>query len=82
MAKEKVAAQMDLKEGQASTSGVDSVLNGNESSSTLSKQNHWKVGDYVRSVYSEDGIIYEAVIKKINQSELSCLLKYLGTMCC
>ena len=42
------------------------------------KKNNWKVGDNVRSVYSEDGVEYEAIIKKIKQTNSTCLIKYLG----
>lgn len=76
LVKEKVVAQMELKEAQASTTVSDSLGNGEETPSTSTK--NWKIGDFVRSVYSEDGVVYEAIIKKIKQSNSSCLIKYLG----
>lgn len=42
------------------------------------KKQKWRVGDFVRSVYSEDGVVYEATIKKIDISAATCVVKYLG----
>ena len=38
----------------------------------------WKVGDFVRAPYSVDGVIYEAVVQKINKSKGSCRVKFIG----
>lgn len=74
LAKERVAAHLGLnEEAPASTPSTADLPNGDSP-----KKQNWKVGDYVRSVYSEDGVVYEAIIKKMKQPN-SCLVKYLGT---
>lgn len=73
LAKEKIAARLGTTdEGSTPNGEKDSTPN------KSSKKQDWKVGDYVRSVYSEDGIIYEAIIEKMNPANSSCLVKYLG----
>ena len=74
LAKEKVAAQLGLNE-EASISSITNDLPNGDSP----KKPSWKIGDYVRSVYSEDGVVYEAIIKKMKQPS-SCLVKYLGML--
>ena len=76
-AKEKVAQKMESKNVNA---GPSSLFNDPENSTSPSKKKGWKIGDYVRSVYSEDGVIYEAVIESISESNDSCQIKYLGTV--
>ena len=73
LAKKKLAARLGSTE-------EGSIHNGEEDSTpnkSLNKQD-WKVGDYVRSIYSEDGVVYEAIIEKIIPTTSSCLIKYLG----
>lgn len=38
----------------------------------------WKPNDHCRAVWSEDGIEYEAVVCSINESNRSCLVRYIG----
>lgn len=78
LAKEKVSAKLKSKE-QPQT-GSEEVSNGEGLSTPSPNQQNWKVGDYVRSVYSEDGIVYEAIIKRIKETSSSCLVKYLGRL--
>lgn len=50
---------------------------GNDSSSSGSSEEEFKVGDFVRSTFTEDGVDYEAQILSINEND-TCLIKYLG----
>lgn len=74
LAKEKVARKMESKNSNTGPSSS----NNPENSTSPSKTKGWKVGDYVRSVYSEDGVVYEAIIESISQSNTSAHVKYLG----
>jgi len=38
----------------------------------------WKLNHFCRCIYAEDGIEYEAQIKKLLPEEESCLVKYIG----
>lgn len=74
-----MASQLSLEEeAPESTSSDVPEEEQSESPSKTSKKASWKVGDHVRSVYSEDGVEYEAIIKKIKQPNSTCLIKYLG----
>lgn len=82
LAKEKVAARLGLTDDQSSDNAVpNGGRDASPTKSSGSKKQSWKVGDYVRSTYSEDGVVYEAIIEKIIPSSSSCLIKYLGTVC-
>jgi len=71
LAKEKAAAKL------AAESNASAPPEG-DFSATTSSESSWKVGDYVTAVYSEDGIVYEAVIESIKNSTSSCIVKYIG----
>lgn len=80
LAKEKAAAKLSATESSA-TASVDGIQSFDEKLKTNTSspaQNHWKIGDYVTAVYSEDGVIYEAVIESLNNHTLSCIVKYIG----
>jgi len=80
LAKEKAAAKLSATESSA-TASVDGIQSFDEKLKTNTSspaQNHWKIGDYVTAVYSEDGVIYEAVIESLNNRTLSCIVKYIG----
>ena len=80
LAKEKVAARLGLTEDPSSSADV-LPNNGEDASptkSSSSRKQSWKVGDYVRSTFSEDGVVYEAIIEKLIPASSSCLIKYLG----
>jgi survival motor neuron protein len=76
LAKDKVARRMESKAIAGPSSSSEEPESSTSKSS--SKKGSWKVGDYVQSIYSEDGVNYEAIIKSINQSNNSCCVKYLG----
>lgn len=80
LAKEKVASQLNLEDKIPKSTSSSDVPEEEQSGSSLksTKQEDWKVGNYVRSIYSEDSIEYEAIIMKIKQANSSCLLRYLG----
>ncbi|XP_057364432.1 survival motor neuron protein-like [Daphnia carinata] len=79
LAKERVASQLSLEDGNPKSTTSDvSDEEQSESPSKSTKKWNWGVGEDVRSVYSEDGKEYEATIMKINQTDSSCLIKYLG----
>lgn len=48
-----------------------------ESSESSGAGEIFKVGDFVRSTFADDGVDYEAEILKINEND-TCLIKYLG----
>lgn len=82
LAKEKVAAKLRLKEdakaGTSQEASQSTDTEEQELQSKSTKQLKWKVGDYVRAVYSQDGVVYEAVIEDIKTNSSTCLVKYLG----
>lgn len=41
-------------------------------------QDDWNIGDFCRAIFSEDGREYEAVIEKLNVSDNSAVVRYLG----
>ncbi|KAK4003057.1 hypothetical protein OUZ56_004843 [Daphnia magna] len=79
LAKEKVASQLSLenKNPKSTTSNVSDEEQ-SESPSISSKKRDWMIGEDVRAVYSEDGLEYEAIIKKIDKKNSSCLISFLG----
>ncbi|XP_072039245.1 uncharacterized protein [Amphiura filiformis] len=42
------------------------------------RKNKWKVGDHCQAVFSEDGQLYDAVIKSINYKSATCWVTYAG----
>jgi survival motor neuron protein len=53
----------------------------NETNKTLinnNSNNDWHLGQYCRTVYTEDGIEYESQIISINPQNNSCVVKYIG----
>jgi survival motor neuron protein len=38
----------------------------------------WKIGDSCRAVYSEDGVVYDAVIESIDSAAGTCVVRYIG----
>ena len=40
--------------------------------------NGWKVGNKCAAYYTEDGLLYNAVIKSIDAESFSCVVRYIG----
>lgn len=77
LAKEKAAAKL-AAESNTPPCGSTSLEGMPKASTSSPAKNNWKPGDFVTAVYSEDGIIYEAVIETINDASSSCIVKYIG----
>lgn len=69
--KEEVAKQIAMK---TNTKPKDSAKKEEVSSDS---EDVFKVGDFVRSTFTEDGVDYEAEILSVNESG-SCLIRYIG----
>ena len=40
--------------------------------------NGWKVGNKCAAYFTEDGLLYNAVIKSIDKDNFSCVVRYIG----
>jgi len=72
-----MSADVTDRTSESDNSVVDKAGQTNDSNKSRNGAN-WKVGDFVRAPYSVDGVIYEAVVQKINKSKGSCRVKFIG----
>lgn len=85
MAKEEVSKRIN-EEAQPSqkrtkpTQSKQPTATERAGSSASASSARWHVGDSCRSMYSEDGQIYEAVIREIDGDSDTCTVEYLGTI--
>ncbi|XP_058789961.1 survival motor neuron protein isoform X2 [Phymastichus coffea] len=79
-AKEEVSKRLGLENPQsAAMSSTNSTGTKSKHKATSQKnQRRWCVGSPCRAVYSEDGIVYEAVIVKIFDDSKTCIVKFIG----
>jgi survival motor neuron protein len=71
--REEVAKQVAMKTNKKQKSDEESL----ESESSGSTSEEFKVGDFVRSTFADDGVDYEAEVMSINENG-TCLIRYIG----
>ncbi|KAF3426689.1 hypothetical protein E2986_05721 [Frieseomelitta varia] len=74
LAKEKVIKRMGL---DIQNSQLEENIQVNQHTNEPKKVVKWTVGAPCRAIYSEDGVIYEAVILKIFENR-TCIVKFIG----
>ncbi|XP_066590907.1 survival motor neuron protein [Prorops nasuta] len=75
LAKEEAIKRMGLEDHGSQSKQTDQ---NKFSKSTNKFQKKWVVGSPCRTVYSEDGEIYEAVITKLHEKSGTCIVKFVG----
>ncbi|KAG7197962.1 hypothetical protein KM043_016197 [Ampulex compressa] len=74
LAKEEVAKRIEMQTSHVKQKSQNLIQNQHLNKS----YNKWIVGSPCRAVYSEDGEIYEAFIKKIFENSGTCIVKFIG----
>lgn len=81
LTKEKVAAKIfaEKEEGEIKESNTkDAVRDDAQAKRGNPKRDKWRVGMHCGAEYSVDGLVYEAIITKIDYDNGTCIVKYIG----
>jgi Survival motor neuron protein (SMN) len=73
--KEEVAKKLAMKTNKVKTDENEEETN--QESSSCSEGEVFKVGDFVRSTFAEDGVDYEAEVLSVNEND-TCKIRYIG----
>lgn len=73
--KEEVAKKLAMKTNKLKSEDEEEDIDLSESSCSAAER--FKVGEFVRSTFAEDGVDYEAELLSVNEND-TCLIRYIG----